>query len=90
MNDRVQLNIQVPTELRTRAKIVAARQGQTLSELIQGVLEETLAELEDALEDAEIGPRAQAAYEEWLQDPSSSEPWDKVRAELVRDGRLDG
>jgi predicted DNA-binding protein len=85
MSDTVQLNVLVPHDLRRRAKIAAAQQGHTLSDIIRHALEEYL----EQLEDAEIGPRAQAAYEEWRQDPSTAQPWEEVRAELIKDGLLD-
>lgn len=85
MSDTVQLNVLIPEELRKRAKVAAAQQGHTLSEVIREALEEYI----ERLEDAEIGPRAQAAYGEWVRDPSSARPWEEFEAELVKDGFLD-
>lgn len=85
MPESVQLNVTVPQELRRRAKVAAAQQGHTLSEVIRQALEEYIARAEDA----EIGPRAQAAYAQWLQDRSAARPWSEFEAELRQDGLLD-
>jgi predicted DNA-binding protein len=85
MSDTVQLDVLVLEELRKRAKVVAAQQGHTLSDVIRESLEEQIARLEDA----EIGPRAQAAFAEWVQAPSSARPWREFEAELIKDGLLD-
>jgi prevent-host-death family protein len=38
--------------------------------------------VQETLEDLEVGPRAQAAYERWKLDPSTARPWEDVKADL--------
>ena len=45
--------------------------------------------LQDELDDLRAARRADAAYEEYLRDPSSARPWDEVRAELIADDKPD-
>ena len=47
------------------------------------------AALQEQLEDLRIARRAQAAYEEWLRDPSTGTPLAEVEAELRAEGLLD-
>lgn len=49
---------------------------------------EDYAALQEELEELRAGRRAQAAYEEWAQDPTSGEDWESVKAALRSEGRL--
>ena len=40
------------------------------------------AQILETLEDMRAGREANAAYEEWKNDPSLARPWDEVDAEL--------
>jgi PHD/YefM family antitoxin component YafN of YafNO toxin-antitoxin module len=42
----------------------------------------------EALEDYRAGQRAEAAHQEWLDDPESGEDWETVKAELIANGLL--
>jgi prevent-host-death family protein len=44
--------------------------------------------LQEELEELRAGRRAQAAHEEWVQDPSTGEEWETVKAALRSEGRL--
>ena len=45
--------------------------------------------LQEELDDLRAAKRADAAFEEYLRDPSSARPWDEIRAELIAEGKLD-
>lgn len=45
--------------------------------------------LQEELDDLRAARRAQAAYEEWKQDPSTARPYSEIRDELVAEGLLD-
>ncbi|KXK51964.1 MAG: hypothetical protein UZ13_01520 [Chloroflexi bacterium OLB13] len=45
--------------------------------------------LQEAIEEWYAGQRAAAAYEEWLQDPSTARPWEEVKAEMIAEGLID-
>lgn len=49
---------------------------------------EDYAALQEELEELRAGRRAQAAHEEWVQDPATGEDWESVKAALRREGRL--
>jgi plasmid stability protein len=85
MSNAVKLTVLIPEDLRTEAKVAAARHGHSLSAIVR----EALAEYVERMEDAELGPEGQAAYERWLADPSSAQPWEEVKAELRAEGLLD-
>lgn len=42
------------------------------------------------LDDLRASRRAKAAMEEWERDPSTARDWDEIKAEMIRDGLLDG
>ncbi|MEX1019000.1 MAG: DUF6290 family protein [Litorilinea sp.] len=85
MSDTVQMTVHVPKELRKRIRIAAAEHNRTLGAIIRDALEEYL----EQLEDAELGERAQAAYQEWKRDPSTARPWEEFKAEMRADGLAD-
>jgi PHD/YefM family antitoxin component YafN of YafNO toxin-antitoxin module len=43
----------------------------------------------EALEDYRAGRRAEIAHREWLEDPSTGEDWESVKAKLTNEGLLD-
>jgi prevent-host-death family protein len=47
---------------------------------------EDYAALQEELEDLRAGRRAEAAYQEWIADPTTGEDWEKVKAELLAEG----
>jgi prevent-host-death family protein len=47
---------------------------------------EDYAALQEELEDLRAGRRAEAAYQEWVDDPTTGEDWEKVKAELLSEG----
>ena len=46
--------------------------------------------LQEELDDLRAARRAQVALEAWERDPSRGQPWEEVKAEMMRDGLLDG
>lgn len=46
--------------------------------------------LQEELDDLRAARRAQAALEEWERDPSTARDWEEIKAEMIRDGLLDG
>lgn len=45
--------------------------------------------LQEELDDLRAAKRADAIYDAFLADPSSAQPWDEIRAELIAEGKLD-
>ena len=43
----------------------------------------------EALDDLRAAKRADAAFEEYLRDPSTAVPWEAIRSELIAEGKLD-
>jgi hypothetical protein len=43
----------------------------------------------EALDDLRAAKRADAAFEEYLRDPSTAVPWETIRSELIAEGKLD-
>lgn len=68
------------------ADVVIARHGKPVVAVIS--YEDFLA-LRDELDDLRAAKRADAAYDEYQRNRSSTRPWDEVRAELIAGGRLD-
>lgn len=66
--------------------IVITEHGQPIAAIID--YEDWLA-LEEALDDLYTARRADAAFEEYLRNPSSARPYAEIRAELVAEGLLD-
>ena len=83
MSDKVTMMVQVPKELRRRAKMAAVARGDTLSEIMRGALEAYV-------EDTTASPDLIEAYEEWKRDSSTARPLEEFEAELRSDGLLDG
>ncbi len=46
--------------------------------------------LQDELDDLRAGRRAKTALEAWQRDPSRGRAWADVKADMIRDGLLDG
>ena len=65
---------------------VIERNGRPVAALIPF---EDYEALQDELDDLRAGRRAQAALEAWEKDRSLGQPYEEVRAEMVRDGLLD-
>lgn len=85
MSDKVTMTVQVPKDLRRRAKLAAVARGETLSNIMRSALEDYVKDTEDAV----ASPEAIAAYERWKADPSTARPWEEFEAELKADGLLD-
>ncbi len=66
---------------------VIERYGQPTAALIPF---EDFIELQDELDDLRAGRRAQAALAAWQRDPARGRSWADVKAEMIRDGLLDG
>ena len=45
--------------------------------------------LQEELDELAAERRAFAAYQEWKRHPSTAQPWQEVKAELIRDGLMD-
>lgn len=67
------------------ADVVITRYGKPVAAVID--YEDFLA-LQEELDDLRAAKRADAAYEEYLSDPSTARPWEEVLAELVAEGKL--
>lgn len=68
------------------ADVVITRYGKPVVAVID--YEDFLA-LQEELDDLRAARRADAAFERYLHDPSTATPWDKVRDELIAEGKLD-
>lgn len=66
--------------------IVIERNGKAIAAMIPI---EDYEDLIDELDDLRAARRAGAIYEAWKQDPSTGEPYYKIRSELVDEGLLD-
>ena len=66
--------------------VVIERNGKALVVLIPI---EDYEQIRDELDDLRAARRAEAVYEAWKHNPEIAEPWEKVRADLARDGLLD-
>jgi hypothetical protein len=78
---------QAPTRPATPSpQIIAAPDGQPLYALIDYQL---YLALEETIDEWYAGQRAAAAYQEWLDDPSTARPWEEVKAEMIAEGLID-
>ena len=68
------------------ADVVITRRGEPLVAVID--YQDFMA-MHDELDDLRAARRADAAVDEYLDDPKSARPWQEVRAELVAAGKLD-
>lgn len=66
--------------------VVIERNGKALAVLIPIADYE---KIRDELDDLRAARRAEAVYEAWKRNPEIAEPWEKARADLVKDGLLD-
>lgn len=66
--------------------VIIKRYSKPLAALIR--YEDYIA-LQNELEELRAARRAQAAYEEWLADPSTARPYNEFRDELIAEGRID-
>ncbi len=69
-----------------KTDVVIERYGKPVAAVIAYQDYEALLE---ELEDLRDVRYAVAAYEEWLQDPSTARPYEDIRAELIAEGLLD-
>jgi antitoxin Phd len=67
------------------ADVVITRYGKPVAAVID--YEDFLA-LQEELDDLRAAKRADAAFEEYLHDPSTVVPWEEVLAEFVAEGKL--
>lgn len=67
------------------ADVVITRYGKPVAAVIY--YEDFLA-LQEELDDLRAAKRADAAFEEYLRDPSTAAPWEEVLAEFVAEGKL--
>lgn len=67
--------------------IILRRNGKSIAAVIP--YEDYLA-VQDALDEARDLRQARAILKEWRQDPSTSKPWEQLKAELIAEGLLDG
>jgi prevent-host-death family protein len=66
--------------------IVITRYGKPVAVLIDYA--DWLA-AQEILDDLRAARRADAAFEEYLQNPDSAKPWEEFEAELIAEGRFD-
>lgn len=67
--------------------VVIERNGKALAVLIPI---EDYELIRDELDDLRAARRAEAIYKDWKLHPENFEPWEQVRAGLIKDGLLDG
>jgi len=66
--------------------VVIERNGKALAVLIPV---DDYEKIRDELDDMRAARRAEALYETWKTHPETAEPWEDVRANLIKDERLD-
>jgi prevent-host-death family protein len=66
--------------------VVIERNGKALAVLIPV---EDYEAIRDELDELREARRAEVLYAAWKQNPEIAEPWENVRANLVKDGLLD-
>jgi prevent-host-death family protein len=66
--------------------VVIERNGKALAVLIPV---EDYEAIRDELDDLRAAKRAEILYETWKRSPETAEPWEGVRANLIKDGLLD-
>lgn len=66
--------------------VIIERNGKALAVLIPV---EDYEKIQDELDDLRAARRAEVLYKAWKSNPDTAEPWENVRANLVKDGRLD-
>ena len=66
--------------------VVITRYGKPIAAMLS--YEDFLA-VQETLTDIQLERQAVAAYEEWLEDPTTAQPWEEVKAELIEEGLLD-
>jgi hypothetical protein len=69
------------------ARFIVNDKGEPLYALIDY---ELYLVLQETIDEWYAGQRAAAAYQEWLEDPSTARPWEEVKAEMIAEGLLDG
>jgi prevent-host-death family protein len=66
--------------------VIIERNGKALAVMIP--LEDYEA-IREELDDLRAARRAEVLYAAWKRNPEIAEPWEEVRSDLIKDGRLD-